>query len=85
MFINDVTSTRAWVEYHRGDFKHDPKQVLAQYFDAFLSCPFPGRAVSLAAHLGALGLMSGLGPRRGAHPHRRRLRTEKTTNAKTIW
>lgn len=32
----DVTSTRAWVEYHWGDFKHDPKQVLARYFDAFL-------------------------------------------------
>jgi hypothetical protein len=32
----DVTSTRAWVEYHWGDFKHDPKQVLAHYFDAFL-------------------------------------------------
>jgi len=31
----DVTSTRAWVEYHWGDFKHDPKQVLARYFDAF--------------------------------------------------
>jgi len=32
----DVTSTRAWVEYHWGDFKHEPKQVLARYFDAFL-------------------------------------------------
>jgi len=32
----DVTSTRAWVEYHWGDFKHDPRQVLARYFDAFL-------------------------------------------------
>lgn len=32
----DVTPTRAWVEYHWGDFKHDPKQVLARYFDAFL-------------------------------------------------
>jgi hypothetical protein len=32
----DVTSTRAWVEYHWGDFKHDPKQVLAHFFDAFL-------------------------------------------------
>ena len=32
----DVTSTRAWVEYHWGDFKHDPKQVMARYFDAFL-------------------------------------------------
>jgi hypothetical protein len=32
----DVTSTRAWVEYHWSDFKHDPKQVLARTFDAFL-------------------------------------------------
>lgn len=32
----DVTPTRAWVEYHWSDFKHDPKQVLARYFDAFL-------------------------------------------------
>lgn len=32
----DVTLTRAWVEYHWSDFKHDPKQVLVQYFDAFL-------------------------------------------------
>jgi len=32
----EVTSTRAWVEYHWSDFKHDPRQVLAQYFDAFL-------------------------------------------------
>jgi hypothetical protein len=34
----DVTSTRAWVEYHWSGFKHDPKQVLARYFDAFLYC-----------------------------------------------
>ena len=32
----DITSTRAWVEYHWSGFKHDPKQVLARYFDAFL-------------------------------------------------
>ena len=32
----DVTSTRAWVEYHWSGFKHDPKQVLARTFDAFL-------------------------------------------------
>jgi hypothetical protein len=32
----DVTSTRAWIEYHWSGFKHDPKQVLARYFDAFL-------------------------------------------------
>ena len=32
----EVTSTRAWVEYHWSGFKHNPKQILAQYFDAFL-------------------------------------------------
>lgn len=32
----DVTSTRAVVTYNWGDFKHDPKQVLARTFDAFL-------------------------------------------------
>ncbi len=32
----DVTSTRAVVTYSWGDFKHDPLQVLARYFDAFL-------------------------------------------------
>jgi len=32
----DVTSTRAWGKYHWGDFKHDPKQALVRYFDAFL-------------------------------------------------
>jgi len=32
----DVTSTRAWVEYHWSGLKHDPRQVLARYFDAFL-------------------------------------------------
>ena len=32
----DVTSTRAVVTYNWGDFKHDPKQVLVRYFDAFL-------------------------------------------------
>ncbi len=31
-----VTSTRAWVEYHWGGFRHDPLEVLARYFDAFL-------------------------------------------------
>ena len=31
-----VSSTGAWVDYSWGDFKHDPKQVLARYFDAFL-------------------------------------------------
>jgi hypothetical protein len=32
----EVTSTRAWVEYHWSDFRHDAVQVLARYFDAFL-------------------------------------------------
>jgi len=32
----DVTSTRAWVEYQWSGFKHDPRQVLARYFDALL-------------------------------------------------
>ncbi len=31
-----VTATRAWVEYHWGGFRHDPLEVLARYFDAFL-------------------------------------------------
>ncbi len=32
----DVSTTRAQVDYSWGDFKHDPKQVLIRYFDAFL-------------------------------------------------
>lgn len=32
----DVTATYAQVDYSWGDFKHDPKRVLADYFDAFL-------------------------------------------------
>ncbi len=32
----DVTSSGARVTYQWGDFKHDPKQVLAKYFDAHL-------------------------------------------------
>lgn len=32
----DVTPTYAQVDYSWGDFKHDPKRVLADYFDAFL-------------------------------------------------
>ena len=32
----EVSPIGAWVEYSWGDFKHDAKQVLAQYFDAFL-------------------------------------------------
>jgi hypothetical protein len=31
-----VTSTQAIVSYSWGDFKHDPRQVLLQYFDAHL-------------------------------------------------
>jgi hypothetical protein len=31
----DVRSTGAWVEYSWGDFKHNPRQVLADYFDAY--------------------------------------------------
>jgi hypothetical protein len=32
----DVTSTQANVTYHWSDFKHDPIEVLAKYFDAYL-------------------------------------------------
>lgn len=32
----DVTSSQAVVTYSWGDFKHDPIQVLARYFDAFI-------------------------------------------------
>ena len=32
----DVTSSQAIVTYSWSNFKHDPKQVLARYFDAFL-------------------------------------------------
>ena len=31
-----VTSVGAWVDYSWSDFKHDPLEVLASYFDAFL-------------------------------------------------
>lgn len=31
-----VDSSRAWVEYHWSSFRHDPQEVLACYFDAFL-------------------------------------------------
>ena len=31
----EVSSSRAMVTYNWGDFKHDPKKVLLQYFDAF--------------------------------------------------
>jgi hypothetical protein len=31
-----VSATGAWVDYSWGDFKHDPREVLAHYFDAFL-------------------------------------------------
>jgi hypothetical protein len=32
----EVTSTQAIVEYHHGDFKHDPIDVLYKFFDGFL-------------------------------------------------
>lgn len=32
----EVSSTQAIVEYHWGDFKHDPIDVLHKYFDGFL-------------------------------------------------
>jgi hypothetical protein len=31
-----VTATQAVVTYHRGDFKHDPLEVMLRYFDALL-------------------------------------------------
>jgi hypothetical protein len=31
----DVSSSRAVVTYHWSDFRHDPKQVLLKYFDAY--------------------------------------------------
>ena len=31
-----VTSGAAWVDYSWGSFKHDPLDVLAHYFDAFM-------------------------------------------------
>ena len=31
-----VSATRAWVDYSWGDFKHDPREVLVKYFDAFI-------------------------------------------------
>jgi hypothetical protein len=34
--MDTVTSTQAVVTYSWGDFKHDPKEVLLEYFDAFL-------------------------------------------------
>jgi hypothetical protein len=34
--MDTVTSTQAIVTYSWGDFKHEPKQVLQKYFDAFL-------------------------------------------------
>jgi hypothetical protein len=34
--MDTVTSTQAVVTYAWGDFKHDPKKVLLNYFDAFL-------------------------------------------------
>jgi hypothetical protein len=34
--MDEVTPTHAVVTYEWGDFKHDPKQVLVRYFDAFM-------------------------------------------------
>jgi hypothetical protein len=34
--MDTATSTQAVVTYSWGDFKHDPKEVLLKYFDAFL-------------------------------------------------
>jgi hypothetical protein len=34
--MDTVTANRAVVTYSWGDFKHDPRQVLLKYFDAFL-------------------------------------------------
>jgi len=34
--MDTVTSTQAVVTYSWGDFKHDPEQILLEYFDAFL-------------------------------------------------
>jgi hypothetical protein len=32
----EASSTHAFIEYHWGDFKHDPIQVLREFFDGFL-------------------------------------------------
>ena len=32
----EASSTHATIEYHHGDFKHDPIEVLYEYFDGFL-------------------------------------------------
>ena len=32
----EASSTHALIEYHWGDFKHDPLKVLRSYFDGFL-------------------------------------------------
>ena len=32
----EVSPTGAWVDYNWGDFKHNPRQVLVKYFDAYL-------------------------------------------------
>lgn len=34
----EVTASHALVTYHWSDFKHDPKQVLLDYFDAYFYC-----------------------------------------------
>ena len=32
----EASPTHAFIEYHWGDFKHDPIKVLYEYFDGFL-------------------------------------------------
>src|SRR5437016_4976192 len=34
----EASSTHALIEYHWGDFKHDPIKVLHEFFDGFLYC-----------------------------------------------
>ena len=34
----EVTASRAEITYHWSDFRHDPKQVLLDYFDAYFYC-----------------------------------------------
>ena len=32
----EASTSHAFIEYHHGDFKHDPISVLRDYFDGFL-------------------------------------------------
>jgi hypothetical protein len=53
----EVSSSRAVVTYHWSDFRHDPKQVLLKYFDAYfiaficlgekLGCIFLGKKTAM--------------------------------------